>query len=156
MGQDHRDGNVIPCVGAIIRDDAGRLLMIRRGHEPALGAWSLPGGRVEPGESDEQAVAREVVEETGLIVRVGALIGRIEIPAPDGGVFDIGDYACTVIGGELRAGDDASEAAWVDPSELVSREDALSRQTPPGFVETLTRWGVLEPASHPENDRKSD
>lgn len=128
---------VIPCVGAIVRDDVGRLLMIRRGQEPALGSWSLPGGRVEPGESDEEAVAREVAEETGLTVRVGALIGRIEIPAPDGGVFDIGDYAADVIGGELRPGDDATEAAWVDPAQISTR------QTPPGFVETLTGWGVL-------------
>ncbi len=128
---------VIPCVGAIVRDHAGRLLMIRRGHEPALGSWSLPGGRVEPGETEAQAVAREVEEETGVIVRVGPLIGRIEIPAPDGGVFDIGDYAADVIGGELRPGDDATEAAWVDPAQISAR------QTPPGFVETLTRWGVL-------------
>lgn len=137
MDQDHGDGNVIPCVGAIIRDDAGRLLMIRRGHEPALGSWSLPGGRVEPGETEAQAVAREVEEETGVIVRVGPLIGRIEIPAPDGGVFDIGDYAADVIGGELRPGDDATEAAWVEPAQIAAR------QTPPGFVETLTGWGVL-------------
>jgi len=142
-GQGDRDGNVIPCVGAIIRDDAGRLLLIRRGREPALGAWSLPGGRVEPGESDEEAVAREVAEETGLDVRVGALIGRLEIPAPEGGVFDIGDYGAVVIGGRMRPGDDALEVAWVDPSELASPEDAPRRQTPPGFVETLTRWGVL-------------
>ncbi len=111
---------------------------------------------MEPGESDEQAVAREVAEETGLDVRVGALIGRIEIPAPEGGVFDIGDYTCTVLGGKLRAGDDATEVAWVDPSELVSRDDAPGRQTPPGFVETLTGWGVLEPASHQDNDGKPD
>lgn len=149
MDQDPRDGqaygdqNVIPCVGAIIRDGAGRLLMIRRGQEPALGAWSLPGGRVEPGESDAQAVAREVAEETGLDVRVGSLIGRLEVPAPVGGVFDIRDYAADVLGGELRAGDDATDVAWVDPSELVPGEDVPRRRTPPGFVETLTRWGVL-------------
>jgi ADP-ribose pyrophosphatase YjhB (NUDIX family) len=137
MGQGDRDGNVILCVGAIVRDDTGRLLMIRRGREPALGAWSLPGGRVEPGETDAQAVAREVAEETGLEVRVGELIGRIEIPAPGDGVFDIGDYAADVIGGQLCPGDDAAEVAWVDPAEVVTR------QTPPGFVETLTRWGIL-------------
>lgn len=127
----------IPCVGAIVRDDTGRLLMIRRGQEPALGAWSLPGGRVEPGETDEQAVAREVAEETGLIVHVGALIGRIRVPAPGGGTFDIRDYGARVIGGELRAGDDATDCRWVVPSEVADLE------TPPGFTDTLNRWGVL-------------
>ncbi|MFZ4497310.1 MAG: NUDIX domain-containing protein, partial [Candidatus Nanopelagicales bacterium] len=48
----------IPCVGAVIFDDAGRLLLIKRGQEPALGRWSVPGGRVEPGESHEVAVIR--------------------------------------------------------------------------------------------------
>lgn len=140
----------IPCVGAIVRDDAGRLLMIRRGQEPALGAWSLPGGRIEPGETDEQAVAREVEEETGLVVHVGALIGHIRIPAPGGGVFDIRDYAASVIGGDLRSGDDATEATWVDPDEVAHLE------TPPGFIDTLTRWGVLEPVPRDDYDAQPD
>jgi 8-oxo-dGTP diphosphatase len=144
----------IPCVGAIVRDEAGRLLMIRRGQEPARGAWSLPGGRIEPGETDAQAVAREVAEETGLVVRVGELIGRITIPAPSGGVFDIADYAADVVGGRLRPGDDATEVAWVATDQLASRP------TPPGFIETLTAWGVLSamnPAvDHGKTDDKPD
>src|SRR3954466_12295448 len=70
---------VVPCVGAVVRDAAGRLLLVRRGHAPGRGLWSLPGGRVEPGESVEQAVAREVREETGLTVRAGAPVGRVTI-----------------------------------------------------------------------------
>ena len=66
MGEDTGHGRRIPCVGAIIKDPAGRLLLIKRGHAPQAGRWSLPGGRVEPGESDEQAVIREIREETGL------------------------------------------------------------------------------------------
>ena len=62
-------------MGAIITDDAGRLLLIQRGHEPEEGRWSLPGGRVRPGESDPEAVAREVREETGLRVEPGRLVG---------------------------------------------------------------------------------
>lgn len=133
-----------------MRDDSGRLLMIRRGQEPALGAWSLPGGRVEPGETDTEAVVREVAEETGLTVRVGDLIGRIETPAPAGGVFDIADYAAEVIGGELLAGDDATEVAWVAPHELPNRS------TPPGFIETLTTWGVVTSANSWAKTAKND
>ena len=59
-------GPVIPCVGAIVADGEGRLLMIKRGHEPGAGLWSIPGGRIEPGETDTEAVARELTEETGL------------------------------------------------------------------------------------------
>jgi len=73
-------------VGAIIKDEAGRLLLIQRGHEPETGRWSLPGGRVEPGETDEQAVARETREETGLQVTCGALVGSVERPGLRGAV----------------------------------------------------------------------
>src|SRR5580658_10947123 len=82
-------GSVIPCVGAVIRDDAGRLLLIKRGHEPGAGLWSLPGGRIEPGETDAEALVREMAEETGLQVEPGRLIGRVDRPGPAGDVFDI-------------------------------------------------------------------
>src|SRR3954454_8406121 len=72
---------LVPCVGAVVHDGDGRLLLIRRGHAPHEGLWSLPGGRVEPGESAEAAVVREVLEETGLRVRAGAPVGRVRIPA---------------------------------------------------------------------------
>ena len=88
----------IPCVGGIVVDDRPgapwRLLLVRRGQEPAKGTWSVPGGRVEPGESDESATAREVLEETGLRVDVGRLVGTVERDAPGGGVYVIRDYAC--------------------------------------------------------------
>ena len=83
----------IPCVGGIIRH-GGRLLLVKRGQEPARGTWSVPGGRVEAGESDEQATAREVLEETGLRVVVDGLVGTVERDAPSGGVYVINDYAC--------------------------------------------------------------
>ena len=78
----------IRCVGAIITDDTGRLLLIKRGHEPEEGRWSLPGGRVRPGESDPQALVREVREETGLQVEPGRLIGEVDRPAPGGSAED--------------------------------------------------------------------
>ncbi|MGI8799897.1 MAG: NUDIX hydrolase, partial [Pseudonocardia sp.] len=63
----------VACVGAIVRDAAGRLLLVQRVNEPGAGRWSLPGGRVEPGETDQDAVVREVAEETGLQVRTTRL-----------------------------------------------------------------------------------
>jgi len=113
------------------------LLLIKRGHAPAAGLWSLPGGRIEPGETDAEALVREMREETGLVIEAGQLIGTARRPAQDGSVFDIRDYAATVIGGTLRPGDDAADARWVDASELA----ALPLTG--GLAETLTGWGVL-------------
>jgi ADP-ribose pyrophosphatase YjhB (NUDIX family) len=129
---------VVPCVGAVVHDMAGRLLLIRRGHEPSRGLWSLPGGRVESGETLEQAVEREVREETGLSVRAGDPVGRVQIPA-DGVVYDVVDLACTLIdpGERPVAGDDAAAALFADAATL----DRLP--CTPDLVETLRSWGVL-------------
>jgi ADP-ribose pyrophosphatase YjhB (NUDIX family) len=125
-------------VGAIVRDGDGRLLVVRRANPPAAGSWSLPGGRVEDGETDRAAAAREIREETGLDVAVGELVGSVERDGGDGVVYVIRDYACTVRGGRLVAGDDAADARWVTPSELAALDCS------PGLVGTLTAWGVLE------------
>jgi ADP-ribose pyrophosphatase YjhB (NUDIX family) len=129
--------SVISCVGAVIRDGQGRLLLIKRGHPPGLGLWSLPGGRVEPGETDQAALRREMREETGLFIEAGALIGAVRRPAADGGIYDIRDYAATVTGGTLRPGDDAADARWVAAGDLT----ALPLTD--GLLEILARWGVL-------------
>jgi 8-oxo-dGTP diphosphatase len=129
--------DLIRCVGAIITDAAGRLLLIKRGHEPGKGLWSVPGGRVEPGETDEQALTREIREETGLSVRPGRLIGALRRPAPGGAVLDIRDYAATVTGGTLTAGDDADDARWAAPAELAGLP------LTDGLAAALTGWGVL-------------
>ncbi|NEA21038.1 NUDIX hydrolase [Actinomadura bangladeshensis] len=125
------------CVGGIVRDGEGRLLLVRRGRPPGEGQWSLPGGRVEPGEDDPAAVARELKEETGLDVAVGALAGTVERPGPGGVTYEIHDYAATVTGGTLRAGDDAAEVRWVRPDDLGGLP------LTPGLVDALTLWGVL-------------
>ena len=130
-------GSVIPCVGAVIKDGRGRLLLIKRGHAPGAGLWSLPGGRIEPGETDAEALVREMREETGLAIEAGQLIGTVRRPAQDGGILDIRDYAATVTGGTLRAGDDAAGARWVAASEL----ETLPMTE--GLVEALISWGVL-------------
>jgi ADP-ribose pyrophosphatase YjhB (NUDIX family) len=129
-------------VGAVITDPAGRLLLIRRGHEPGAGLWSLPGGRVEEGETDEQALVRELREETGLSVSPVRLLGEVLRPGgtgPDGtpAVLGIRDYAAIITGGTLAAGDDAADARWVAPADLA----ALPLTG--GLVEALTSWGVL-------------
>jgi 8-oxo-dGTP diphosphatase len=130
-------GSRILCVGAVVTDGRGRLLLIQRGHEPGAGLWSLPGGRVEPGETAAEALVREMEEETGLTVEPGRLVGQVDRPGRAGDVFDIRDYAATVTGGTLRPGDDAADARWVSPEEL-----AVLAVTE-GLVETLTEWGVL-------------
>lgn len=131
---------MIRCVGAVVRDTAGRLLLVRRANEPGRGLWSLPGGRVEPGESDAVAVVRELREETGLSVRVGLLVGSVERPAP-GGTYLIFDYACDVTGGVLSAGDDASDAAWVDGPTFTSMVE--SGAVVAELANTLREWRVL-------------
>lgn len=132
----------IPCVGAVVRDDTGRVLLVLRAHAPAAGNWSLPGGRVEPGESPDDAVTREVAEETGLRVEVGRLVGTVERDAGHGATYVIDDYECTVTGGRLESGDDAVDARWCTPDEV------RSLPTSPLLVETLEAWGVLGP-THP-------
>ena len=130
-------GTRIPCVGAIVRDGAGRLLLIKRGHAPEAGKWSLPGGRIEPGETDAQALVREMREETGLTVLPGPLLGAVERPGPGGSIIDIRDYAATVTGGTLAAGDDAADARWVAAAD-VPRLPLTS-----GLADALASWGVL-------------
>ncbi|HYB14276.1 MAG TPA: NUDIX domain-containing protein [Streptosporangiaceae bacterium] len=135
-------GAVIPCVGAVIRDDKGRLLLVKRGHEPGAGLWSLPGGRIEPGETDADALVREIHEETGLEIQPGPLLGTVRRPAGDGDVIDIRDYAATVTGGTLIPGDDAADARWVSAADLGSL--AITE----GLVEALTDWGILGQGRH--------
>src|SRR5262249_9987500 len=115
----------------------GRLLLIRRGHDPGRGLWSIPGGRVESGETDHEAVIRELREETGLDVVPGALAGTIVR-----GRYDIHDYLCEVRGGRLCPGDAADNARWVDAAAFAGLD--LTE----GLAETLRAWGLL-PAGHP-------
>ena len=111
-------------VGAVILD-GDRVLLVKRGHAPLKGEWSLPGGMVELGETLEAALAREVLEETGLEVAVGPLVevfDRVE-RSPDGRVsyhFVIIDYACRVRAGQIQHGSDAEDARWVPVAELAA------------------------------------
>ena len=112
---------VVGVGGVIVRD--GKAIIIKRGNEPYKGQWSIPGGRVELGETLHDAVKRELREETGLDVRVGPLIEVFERIQHDDEPavryhFVIIDYLCTCDGGVLCAGDDAADAKWVTSEEL--------------------------------------
>ncbi|MGI8701978.1 MAG: NUDIX hydrolase [Nocardioidaceae bacterium] len=130
----------IPCVGAIVRDADGRLLVVRRGRPPGIGLWSIPGGRVEPGEALADAVRREVLEETGLDVDVATVAGTVLIPAASpGDSYLVTDFHATVTAGSPTlpvAGDDAAEARWVSQQELVALK------TTAGLDRALSDWGV--------------
>jgi 8-oxo-dGTP diphosphatase len=130
-------GRRIHCAGAIVFDQAGRLLLIKRRNEPGAGLWSLPGGRIEPGETDAHAVIREVKEETGLTVAPVRLAGTAELPGPGDAVIEVRDYLATVTGGSLLAGDDAADARWVDDGQLADLELTA------GLLHFLRSWGVL-------------
>jgi ADP-ribose pyrophosphatase YjhB (NUDIX family) len=106
-------------VGAIVFDDAGRVLLVERGRPPSQGLWSVPGGKLEPRETLAQAVAREVREETGLIVEVGTLACVLERFGDDHH-FVLLDYFARVTGGTLAAASDARAARFVDPAELAT------------------------------------
>ena len=119
-------------VGAIIIDE-DRVALVRRGHPPLQGKWSIPGGALEVGETMRAAAEREVLEETGLVVEVGELLGVFDRVVPDeaGKIryhYVLIDFLCFRVGGRLRAGDDADEVAWFAVEELESLKLAPETQ----------------------------
>jgi len=115
-------------VGAVVLDGQ-RVLLVKRGHAPLKGQWSLPGGGVETGETLEQAVAREVLEETGVTIEVGPIVEVLDRISrdSDGRVehhFVLVDFVARPSGGFLRSASDAEEAEWVQLSDLPKYEVA--------------------------------
>lgn len=111
-------------VGALIFDGQ-RVLLVERGQPPLAGYWSLPGGVVETGERLEDALAREVSEETGLAVTPGEIATVFERIMPDASGdceyhYVLIDFYCTVLGGTLRPGDDSKSVRWFDIAQLTS------------------------------------
>jgi mutator protein MutT len=133
-------------VGAVIVDD-GKVVLVRRRHEPLKGHWSLPGGTVEVGETLEAALAREMLEETGLTVDVGPVIEVFDRITRDDQRrvryhFVLIDYLCWPAGGRLRAGSDVDEAIWADPAALA--EYALTEKAT-GVIERGLRLAADAP-----------
>jgi ADP-ribose pyrophosphatase YjhB (NUDIX family) len=110
-------------VGAVVVHE-GRVLLVQRGREPAKGQWSLPGGLIDLGETLPKAVAREVLEETGLVVEPVELVELLDRIYREGDRvryhYVIADYLCRVIGGALAAASDADAVRWVERAEWNS------------------------------------
>jgi 8-oxo-dGTP diphosphatase len=110
-------------VGAVVVNE-GRVLLVRRGHEPLKGKWSLPGGLLEVGESLTAGVIREVREETGLEVEPVELVELLDRIHREGERvryhYVIADYLCRVVSGDLKAASDAEDARWVERAEWNS------------------------------------
>ena len=114
-----------PCVGVgAVLVHEGRILLIRRGKEPLRGRWVVPGGTVELGETLEEALVREVQEETGLVVRPREVVAVFDRIHRDGHRVDyhyvIVDYLCDYVAGEARAGSDAEAVALVAEADLAA------------------------------------
>ncbi len=122
-GRSYPDRPVIG-VGAVVLV-GGRVLLVKRAHEPLQGMWNLPGGGVELGETLVAACAREVQEETGLAVEVGPVIEVFDRIMYDetGAVqyhFVLVDYVCRPVAGSMRRGSDASDVVLADPADLAA------------------------------------
>ncbi|GAB4531289.1 MAG: NUDIX hydrolase [Anaerolineae bacterium] len=121
MGTEYPDAPVV-AVGAIVLRDR-QVLLVRRGQPPSEGLWAIPGGRVELGETLQQAAEREIREETGLTIRAGNPVHTFDAILHDevGRIrfhYVIVDLAADYVSGELQPGDDVCEARWVAPDEL--------------------------------------
>jgi len=125
------------CAGSVVVV-GGRLLLVRRARPPDAGRWSLPGGRVEEGETLEEAARRETLEETALEVRIRHLLGTADIAGPTGRYL-VCDFLAEPLAHDAvpRGGSDASEAAF------VPLEDVLALDLVQGLGDWLVAHGVL-------------
>jgi len=127
--------STVVAASVVILDDAGRVVLIKRGHAPAEGLWSLPGGGVRRGETARQAASREALEETGLLVAIGVELFVVTVELAPGVDYEIHGFLADAFSGDLRAGDDAAEASWVD------YETYQTLKTTPRLTELLESAG---------------
>jgi 8-oxo-dGTP diphosphatase len=114
-------------VGAVVHDEQGRLLLVRRGVDPERGRWALPAGYVDADEDPRAAAAREVVEETGLVVEVGRVIDVYAAEGTGGGASFFLAFEARLVGGTLAAADDALDAAFFALDDLPDLAFASTR-----------------------------
>jgi ADP-ribose pyrophosphatase YjhB (NUDIX family) len=107
----------VVAVGAFLFDQSGRVLLVQRGQPPGEGLWTVPGGKLEAGETLAQAIAREVREETGLVAEIGPLVCVVERIA-ERYHYVILDYLARPVAGSLDPGSDVEAARFVDDAEL--------------------------------------
>ena len=125
MNRKYPDHPIVGVGGIIFRGD--QVLLIKRGKEPGLGQWSIPGGVVRPGETLKEAVVREILEETHLKVEILSLVKVLEriFHDPDGRVayhYVLADFLCQPLGGTLQPDSDAQDARFVPLKDLPSYE----------------------------------
>lgn len=133
-------------VGAVLVHQGG-VLLVRRGKEPLLGRWTIPGGTVELGETLEEALVREIHEETGLTVQPREVLLVFDRVMREGGRvryhYVIVDYWCECLSGTLRAGSDALDAALVRPEDLAAYD--LPEESLKVAIEGFRRAGARVP-----------
>lgn len=141
------------AVGAVVRRGTA-VLLVQRGTAPNAGQWAIPGGKVHAGETLQQAAEREIREETGIQIRAGEPIFSFDVIDRDNRGklryhYVIVDLLADYIDGEPQAGDDALDAAWIEPETLARLDlNATTRQL-------LTRLET-GPTSHKRDDQKTD
>jgi ADP-ribose pyrophosphatase YjhB (NUDIX family) len=123
MAREYPEHPIVGVAAVVLRD--GHVLLVQRGREPGRGSWGLPGGMLELGETLAEGVRREVLEECGVEVEVGPLVGVFEpMQRNDDGRlryhYVVLDYLARYVSGELHAADDADDARWVALDALES------------------------------------
>lgn len=127
---------VVLAAGAVVTNAAGSVLLVKRGKDPERGRWSVPGGSVEPGETLQQAAQREVYEETGIRVEIGSELWTLTRPAGADRRYEIHDFTAAYVDGDITPGDDADDARWFRP------EDLLGLPVTRGLLGYLARAGI--------------
>lgn len=118
--------------------EGDKILLVKRGQPPHQGEWALPGGFVEYGETLEAAAKREVQEETGIVIDLGAILGAYSDPErdPRGHTVSV-VFVGKMVGGQLQGGDDAADARWWDINDLREEQLAFDHEM---IVQDLRQW----------------